>query len=173
MLKGFTMNNLIISFITADRPGIVKTLSDLITQHKGNWKKSSLHQMSGVFAGVIEISVPAENSQALSDQLVGLTGFKMQVELVQHHDSTPATLLVLELTANDRVGIVQEISSVIHQQGGNLIKLISAQSSAPHTGQLMFKAKVQIAMKADNLDELINALEHIADDLMVDITKSS
>ena len=68
---------------------------------------------------------------------------------------------------------MQEISSVIHNQGGNLIKLVSSQSSAPHTGQLMFKATAQVAMKDDNLDELISALEHIADDLMVDITKSS
>ena len=171
MLKGFTMNNLIISFITADRPGIVKTLSDLITQHKGNWKKSSLHQMSGVFAGVIEISVPVDNSQALSDKLVGLTGFKMQVELVQHHDSTPATLLVLELTANDRVGIVQEISSTIHQHGGNLLKLVSTQESAPHSGHELFKAKVTITADEKDVDNMINALENLADDLMVDISR--
>ena len=36
----------------------------------------------------------------------------------------------------------------------------------------MFKAKVEVAMKDDNLDDLISALEHIADDLMVDITKA-
>ncbi|AZQ85256.1 amino acid-binding protein [Colwellia sp. Arc7-635] len=165
------MNNLIISFITADRPGIVKTLSDLITQHKGNWKKSSLHQMSGVFAGVIEISVPVDNSQALSDKLVGLTGFKMQVELVQHHDSTPATLLVLELTANDRVGIVQEISSIIHQHGGNLLKLVSTQESAPHSGHELFKAKVTITADEKEVDTMIDALENLADDLMVDISR--
>ena len=36
------MNHLIISFMTADRPGIVKVLSDLISEHKANWEKSSL-----------------------------------------------------------------------------------------------------------------------------------
>ena len=165
------MNHLIISFITADRPGIVKTLSDLITQHKGNWKKSSLHQMSGVFAGVIEISVPADNSQALSDQLMALDGFKMQVELVQQHDSTPGTLLVLELTANDRVGIVQEISSTIHQHAGNLLKLVSTEEIAPHAGHALFKAKVTITADEKALDTMIDALENLADDLMVDISR--
>jgi glycine cleavage system regulatory protein len=55
------MNHLIISFMTADRPGIVKVLSDLISEHSANWEKSSLHQISGVFAGVVEIAVPVEN----------------------------------------------------------------------------------------------------------------
>jgi glycine cleavage system regulatory protein len=96
-----------------------------------------------------------------------------QIELAEPNLAQVDTHLVLELTANDRAGIVQEISSVIHHQGGNLIKLVSSQSSAPHTGQLMFKATVQVAMKEANVAELISALEHIADDLMVDITKSS
>ena len=77
------MNHLIISFITADRPGIVEVLSDLITKHKGNWQKSSLHQMSGLFAGVIEIATAPENLSALSDELAALDGFKMQIEHAQ------------------------------------------------------------------------------------------
>lgn len=165
------MNHLIISFITADRPGIVKTLSDLITKHKGNWQKSSLHQMSGVFAGVIEISAPAEHAQALSDELAALAGFKMQIEHVQHQDSTAETLLVLELTANDRAGIVQEISSAIHQHGGNLLKLVSTQESAPHSGHELFKAKVTIAADSKDINTMIDALENLADDLMVDISR--
>jgi len=165
------MNHLIISFITADRPGIVKTLSDLITKHNGNWQKSSLHQMSGVFAGVVEISVPAEHAQALSDELAALAGFKMQIEHVQHQDSTAENLLVLELTANDRAGIIQEISSAIHHQGGNLLKLVSSQESAPHSGHELFKAKVTIAVDSKHINTMIAALENLADDLMVDISR--
>jgi len=164
------MNHLIISFITADRPGIVKVLSDLISKHKGNWEKSSLHQMSGVFAGVVEIAVTSENAQALIDELAALAGFKMQIEQVQQQQSTPESLLILELTANDRSGIVQEISSTIHQQGGNLLKLVSTQESAPHAGHELFKAKVTIAAEKKDIDAMIAALENLADDLMVDIS---
>jgi len=165
------MNHLIISFITADRPGIVKVLSDLISEHKANWKKSSLHQMSGVFAGVIEIAVPAENAENLADKLAELPGFKMQIEHVQQQASTPETLLVLELTANDRAGIVQEISSTIHHHGGNLLKLVSTQESAPHAGHELFKAKVTISADKNNIEPMIDALENLADDLMVDISR--
>ncbi|MBL4900323.1 MAG: amino acid-binding protein [Colwellia sp.] len=166
------MNHLIISCIGPDKAGIVDTLSTIISRHNGNWQVSSLHHLSGFFAGVIEVAVDTKNTQTLISDLKNMVGLSCQIELAESNLAQVSTNLLLELTANDRAGIVQEISSVIHHQGGNLIKLVSSQSSAPHTGQLMFKAKVQIAMKEDNLDELISALEHIADDLMVDITKS-
>ena len=81
------------------------------------------------------------------------------------------TNLVLEITANDRAGIVQEVSSVIHQQSGNLIKLVSSQASAADSGQDIFKAKVQVSIKEDSVDELISALEQISNDLMVDVSR--
>jgi glycine cleavage system regulatory protein len=166
------MNHLVITCIGPDRTGIVDTLSTIIHRHNGNWQVSSLHHLSSFFAGVIEVTVDAKNTEALTADLKNITGLNCQIELAEPNSAQVSSNLVLELTANDRAGIVQEISSVIHQQGGNLIKLVSSQSSAPHTGQLMFNAKVQVAMKDDNLDDLISALEHIADDLMVDITKS-
>jgi len=165
------MNHLIISFMTADRPGIVKVLSDLISEHKANWEKSSLHQISGVFAGVVEIAVPAENATELADKLAILPGFKMQIEHVQQVVSAPETILVLELTANDRAGIVQEISSTIHHHGGNLLKLVSTQEIAPHAGHELFKAKVTISVDKNTIDTMIDALENLADDLMVDISR--
>ena len=165
------MTHLIISFITEDRPGIVDTLSNVINKHHGNWQKSSLHQMSGIFAGVIEIACPNEHLQALANELGGLEKFKMQIEQAKQDDAANESLLVLELTANDRAGIVQEISSTIHHQGGNLLKLVSTQESAPHAGHELFKAKVTISAEPNNIDAMINALENLADDLMVDISR--
>lgn len=166
------MNHIIISCIGPDKTGIVDTLSTIISNHNGNWQVSSLHHLSGFFAGVIEVAVDPKNTQALTKDLKEIVGLSCQIEVAESSLEQVNTNLILELTANDRAGIVQEVSSVIHQQGGNLIKLVSSQSSAPHTGQLMFKAKVQVEMKDSDSDELISALEHIADDLMVDVTKS-
>ena len=78
---------------------------------------------------------------------------------------------MLEITANDRAGIVQDVASVIHNQSGYLIKLDCSQDSAAYSGQDIFKAKVEIAIADKAIDGLINALEEIADDLMVDIAR--
>ena len=166
------MNHIVISCIGADKTGIVDTLSNIISEHEGNWQVSSLHHLSGFFAGVIEVAVSESKTQPLITALEGIDSLTCQIEIAKSISETVSTNLTLELTANDRAGIVQEISSVIHHQGGNLIKLVSSQASAPHTGQLMFNAKVQVALNETDVDELVSALEHIADDLMVDITRA-
>lgn len=167
------MNHIVISCIGADQTGIVDTLSNIIKEHEGNWQVSSLHHLSGFFAGVIEVAVSKANTQPLVNALADIKSLKCQIEIAETDSSKAASNLVLELTANDRPGIVQEVSSVIHREGGNLIKLVSSQASAAHTGQIMFNAKVQIAMQEADVDELISALENIADDLMVDIARAS
>ena len=165
------MKHLVISFITPDRSGIVDTISSVISKHQGNWQKSSLNHMSGIFAGIVEIACAADNIQALSTELLALNNFKMQIELAKEADSIEQTQLILELTANDRAGIVNEISSVIHHEGGNLLKLVSSQESAPHSGYELFKAKVTIAINSADVDHMIDALENLADDLMVDVSR--
>lgn len=165
------MKNIIISFIGPDRAGLVENLSQIVNQHKGNWQVSSMHHLSGFFAGVIEVAVQEKNCADLIQALTAISGLKCQIETASAQENEDKTNLVLELTANDRVGIVQEISSVIHRQGGNLLKMVSSQNSAAHSGQIMFKAKAQIAVNEDVIDDLINALENIADDLMVDISR--
>ena len=165
------MNHIVISCIGPDQTGIVDTLSKVINEHDGNWQVSSLHHLSGFFAGVIEVAVSEEKLQPLISALKSINSLNCQIEIAESITDKVGSNLVLELTANDRSGIIQEISSVIHSQGGNLIKLVSAQTSAPHTGQLMFNATAQVAMNEADIDELIGALEHIADDLMVDISR--
>ena len=165
------MSQLIVSFITNDKPGIVNTLSDIVKQHNGNWKKSCFHHLSGVFAGIIEIECSPEQVTSLSNVLSLLPDFKINIEQVTASQSEPDTQITLELTANDRQGIVQEIAATIVNNQGNLLKLISNQLSAPHAGNEIFKAQAVITCHDDNLNNLIVALENLADDLMVDISK--
>lgn len=165
------MNHLVISCIGPDKTGLVDSLSKIIAQHHGNWQVSSLHHLSGFFAGVIEVAVASEHCQALVQELQQIDGLNCQIEVAEPNLPEVNTNLVLELTANDRAGIVQEVSSVIHHQNGNLIKLVCAQENAAHSGQDMFKAKAKIAIDENVVDDLVEALEGIADDLMVDISR--
>ncbi|NQZ24700.1 MAG: amino acid-binding protein [Colwellia sp.] len=165
------MNHLVISCIGPDQTGLVDTLSKIIAKHQGNWQVSSLHHLSGFFAGVIEVAVVSENTEKLISELKAINGLNCQIEMAEPNLPQVVSNLVLEITANDRAGIVQEVSSVIHHQSGNLIKLVSSQDSAAYSGQDIFKAKVDIAIADKSIDDLIHALEQIADDLMVDISR--
>jgi len=165
------MNHLVISCIGPDQSGLVDTVSNIISKHQGNWQFSSLHHLSGFFAGVIEVAVASGKSESLISELKAINGLSCQIEMAEPNLHNAVSNLILEITANDRAGIVQEVSSVIHHQSGNLIKLVTLQDSAAHSGQDIFKAKVEIAIDDKSVDQLISALEKIANDLMVDISR--
>lgn len=165
------MNHLVISCIGPDQSGLVDTVSNIISKHQGNWQFSSLHHLSGFFAGVIEVAVASDKSESLIRELKVIKGLSCQIEMAEPNLANSVSNLILEITANDRAGIVQEVSSVIHHQSGNLIKLVCLQDKAAHSGQDIFKAKVEIAIDDKSVDQLINALEQIANDLMVDISR--
>ena len=165
------MKHLVISFISPDRPGLVDQLSNTINQFQGNWQTSSMHHLSGFFAGVIEVAIENDRAAVLIASLEELPNFKINIETATSSTDADAANITLELTANDRVGIVNEISSVIHQQGGNLLNLNSTRESAPHSGQDLFKAQAKVVVTEQQLNSLIDALENLADDLMVDISR--
>lgn len=165
------MKHIIISFISPDRPGIVDQIASVVKNQQGNWQTSSLHHLSGLFAGIVEITVDESHLDDLCAALSNLTELNLQVEVAPDTLATAAEKIILELTANDRAGIVSDISSVIHHHNGNLIKLVSNQQSAAHSGQLMFNAKAHVTIDESAVDNMVTALENIADDLMVDITR--
>ncbi|WNC73421.1 ACT domain-containing protein [Thalassotalea psychrophila] len=163
------MRHVVISFLGKDRPGIVDNIASIVKQYNGNWQTSSLRHLSGFFCGIIEVLVSEENAENLACDVQKVEGLKVNVEVTQPSQYNENTIS-LELTANDRQGIVGEISAVIHKQHGNLVKLVSSQGSAPDFGHPIFKASAIIAINGeDKVDNLVDALESISDDLMVDI----
>lgn len=165
------MKNLIISFISPDRPGLVDTISNVIKTHNGNWQSSSLHHMSGYFSGSIEVAVEAAKSTLLINALKEIDELESIIKVADNAQSNTKPSIILDLTANDREGIVQEVSSIIHQQGGNLLKVVSKTETAAHSGQALFKAKVTVSVNDQEIDDLIDAIESLADDLMVDVSR--
>ncbi|TLU65141.1 amino acid-binding protein [Thalassotalea litorea] len=163
------MKHIVISFLGKDKPGIVDTLATTVKQHHGNWQTSSMRKLSGFFAGILEVSVDSEHSDGLLSALESIDGLQISTQVAEPESAADATIR-LDLTANDRIGIIGEISSVIHAKGGNLVKLVSTQGNAPHFGQKLFKATATIAITGEeHIDALVGALEGIADDLIVDV----
>ena len=114
--------------------------------------------------------MPEENTEPLITALEAEQDLSIQVKVADTAPEPMTGTLTFEVTANDRTGIIQEISSVIHHQGGNLVKLVSTQESAAHFGHPLFKARAIVALP-ENKDsqQLLDALENLADDLIIDL----
>ncbi len=164
----------IISIMADDRPGLVETLSSIISEHQGNWLESRLTHLAGKFAGIVHLQVGKSHVQALQQALEGLQqqGWIINIEQsqVQQISANNPTQLQLNIVGNDRPGIVKEISQVLSALHVNVLDLATHFESAAMSAEALFKtqARVQLPQKLDE-DELRDKLENLSNDLMVEV----
>lgn len=166
--------SLVLTLIGEDKPGLVGLLSQTIADHDGNWLESRMSRMAGRFAGILRASVPEANAEALVAALGSLEshGLRVVVERSTHADvESEFRRIPLELVGADRPGIIREISHALASRHINVDELLTECSSAPMSGEILFTAKASLRVPLGApLDELFDALEELADDLMVELT---
>jgi len=164
--------HLILTVIGDDRPGLVGELAAVISAHQGNWLESSMAQLAGKFAGIVEVGVDSAHAAALNAALGRLGGLKVTVESALAAKSAPTgRRLKLALVGHDRIGIVREVSHVLAQHAVNVESLETHTSSAPMSAAVLFHAVAELTAAPDlDVAALTQQLERISNDLMVDIT---
>ncbi|MEE3171698.1 MAG: ACT domain-containing protein, partial [Pseudomonadota bacterium] len=116
---------LVLTAIGDDRPGLVESLSQVITENSGNWLESSMSQLAGKFAGILRVSVSDEDAELLIKRLNELSNrLKLVIERVDRFESIeiPSTVK-LNLVGNDRPGIIREISHELTNMAVNVAQL--------------------------------------------------
>jgi len=162
----------ILTVLAKDKPGIVHAISEVILANQGGWIESSLSRLGGQFAGIISINLPEESLNDLKRGLAEIVAEGITVKLQSFDEENeyagkPATIYV---EANDRVGIIDEISTVLADKNVNVEKLVSICESASMAGYDIFKAEIQVSLpKGVTIKRLESALEKVSDDLMVTI----
>jgi len=166
------MDQLVLTVLAQDKAGHVERIANCVAEHHGNWLESRMARMAGQFAGILRVDVPAVNRAELVQALQQLSAHGIRV-LVEQSGSAQSEVLkrvILSVTANDRPGIVRDISKVLAAQGVNVERLSTDASPAPMTNELLFTAEAQLAVpETVNLDALQESLEALADELMVDL----
>ncbi|MBO1254259.1 glycine cleavage system protein R [Alteromonas sp. 5E99-2] len=166
------MKTIVITILGKDQPGLVDNLAKHVFAHKGNWLASNFAQMSGQFAGFVEVHVPHDTHDALINSLNTIEDIHVQsVSAIEKTSPMPQQSMVINVLGNDKAGIVQELTAVLNQQKLNIRSMESCCESAPNWGSLMFKATIVIDVPEEfDGDDLIEALEAVANDLVVDIS---
>ncbi|KAB0566634.1 glycine cleavage system protein R [Pseudomonas sp. R11F] len=166
------MDHLVLTIIAADKPGVVERIAHTIATHGGSWQESRMAHMAGQFAGILRVSVPAENRQHLINALEDLSTHGIRVLVGEGSSGQAATSksIVMTLVGNDRSGIVREITALLSRQGVNLESLSTDVRPAPMSGDPLFTAEALLQVPSTlSLDTLQASLETLADDLMVEL----
>lgn len=167
--------SLVLTIIGPDRPGLVESLSRTLSEHEANWLESRMASLGGKFAGILLAAVPETKADALAAALHGLESKGLRIvveksatEAIAHHDRR---LLDLELVGQDRPGIVREISRVLAGLNVNVEELHTETADASWSGEKLFYATAQLNVPGGvAIDEVQEALEGLANELMVDIS---
>jgi len=166
--------SLVLTILGKDRPGLVDTIAQTVADHSGNWIESRMARLAGQFAGILRVEVDATQAEALTASLAALSAGGL--ESTVHADAAKPTtedkpIVQLSLVSQDRPGIVREISHVLATHGVNVEQLETECQSAAHTGQMLFHATAELKLPETlSADALRQALEQVADDIMVDIS---
>lgn len=167
------MTNLVLTLIGPDRPGLVEAVADAIAAQGGNWLESRMAHLAGKFAGVLRAEVPDSKTDAVMQALARLEtrGLKVVAEIAPGApDEKAQRPMELDLVGLDRPGIVREISQLLAQHGVNVEELSTDRSSAPMSGEMLFRARARVHLPTDaDLPRLRAGLERLANDLMVEI----
>lgn len=165
--------SIVLTVIANDQPGIINTVSEVLDKHRGSWTQSSMSSLAGQFAGILMVSVPAENADICVEELHGLESVGLSV-IAHIGGAVPGfgetNEYILNLVGNDRKGIVHDVTTILAKYDVNVNNLETLVESASMGGGELFKASAQLVVPASaDMDLLESELEELANELMVDI----
>ncbi|MEE8444076.1 MAG: ACT domain-containing protein [Alphaproteobacteria bacterium] len=176
---------LVLTFIAADKPGLVEKLTDAVAQNGGNWLESRMANLAEKFAGIAMVEVPEDQAPALRKALSALEaeGFHLTIEDAAAPAPGPSGkaassaaarqghLFNLDLVGPDQPGILRDITHCLAKRGVSVEEMETDIREAPMSGGLMFYAQARILVPPSlTRADLQQSLESLAGSLMVDIT---
>jgi glycine cleavage system regulatory protein len=164
----------VMTLLGKDQPGIIDAIAGVVASHGGNWQESQMARLSGRFAGFISISVPENQALDLQSGLLALAhdGLDLRVDRVDKTEpEADMSRASLELVGQDRPGILREITGALAREGVNVVRLNTGCTSAPMSGEVLFKVEAELLCPAAlSFESLREALEQLGQDMMVEVT---
>lgn len=168
------MESFVLSIVGADRAGLVDALSEVVAEHGGNWERSQMTELAGVFAGMVLVRLPPDRAPAFREALAPLhdRGLMDVTLRAAEDDALPsdAPRVTFEVVGADRPGIVHELSHLLAARGIGIVDLRTWTESAAMAGTALFRAAAVVRLPDDvTTSDLTTALEALSNDLMVDV----
>lgn len=165
------MPQLVITIVGEDRPGIVESLAVTVADNGGNWLSSSMSNLAGQFAGIIEVAVEKGRTDSLRAALEALPGLHVQsVRGLEPVATDGLPVASLDVVGVDQPGIVKGLTGLLRSAGVNLLEFGSWTEPAPNSGDELFRALAEFVLDpALDLEDLENRLEAFAEEMGVEI----
>ena len=164
------MNNLIITAIGSDRPGIVSELSGIITTHGGNVEESRMSRLGSDFAIIMLVSVSTEWEESLGITLQSINDLTISTKHTQIQEIGDNKKYQINLNGADNEGIVKVLSKYLAEKSINILEMETHITQAPISGTPLFNLNASVSIPNDIEEKVIQSgLSQIAQKLGVEI----
>ncbi len=165
-----------VTLIGPDRPGLIDAVATVAAHHGANWLESRMANLAGQFAGIVELQVPANGADALTEALLALRGDDLSISVAAASAAGGAAPraegtreLRLEITGHDHPGIVRDIAHALAVRGVGIESLETRLEDASWSGEKLFRADAVLHVPpAVAAGELEAAIEALSGEIMVD-----
>ena len=142
MEKTAATDNLVITAIGEDRPGIINELSKIVLEQKGNILDSRMTVLGGEFAILLLVSGKWDTIARLETSLPKYQEKLELTILTKRTSDRPVKMQYLpyhvEVISIDHPGIVHKVADFFSSRQINVEEMNTSSHHAPHTGTPMF-----------------------------------
>lgn len=168
-------NQLLVTVIGQDRPGIVARLTEIIAHEGGNLEASRMAILGGEFAAISLITAPSDKLAKLEIALKALSQEELTViskptKCNKEERFQGYTFYKIMLSGADHEGIVHSLSAYLQSKGINFQEVETNLTNAPETGSPLFTMQAEIAVPPSvTFNTLNNDLTALAQEEAVEI----
>lgn len=165
---------LVLTAVGRDRPGIVEEFTKLILHYDGNIEASRMVRLGGDFAMLIFVSAPQDRVFELRRSIDELhyTKFDVLTRLSEAADQPEDPMYqrcTITVLGADHMGIINQVAQYLAEQGINLETVHTEVSAAPMSGTPLFTMSADVKVPPRlAIDDLREALEFIGEEMGVD-----
>ena len=159
----------IAAFVGISSPDLIKRLASVTHEEGGKWLVSKINYLDNNISAVIKIEVPTAHKKAVQDYFASqddlLVTFTDALETVIENQHTQ-----LKVDAEDRAGIVNDISNILQKESVELIDMDSHRIGVPANGTSVFTATLSLKLPiSTNINDLAAEIEALSNDMVVTI----
>ena len=169
---------LVLTALGDDRPGIVDELSNALFKHNLNIEDSRMSVLGGEFAVLLLVGGPSQSIEDFVADIASLEAslnMKILVKITRSEASRETSVpYTVEVVAIDNPGIVHNLASFFSSRQINIVDLNTERYAAAHTATPMFAVNMTIGVPADMpIKQLREEFIDMCDELNLDASMSA
>jgi len=161
----------IVSFVGNATPATIKSLSAVTNDNKGKWLISKVNFIENEVAAVIKVEVPEENVDVVKNAFRAYDDLLVNIVDVDEHVQLEDTIHQIRIDANDRYGVVNEITHVLDEQNVHILDMDCQRVFIAGGGGVsssLFTANLAIRLPVERkIQDIANELEALSEDTRV------